>query len=102
VARPFEKPSAEVRSPNVWRRQSVMFVSCTPVSSSRNWSTDVWSNCSVATNPPTVHGETMKHGTLTPPPIGQFGWPDSCTNSASVPAGGSGGTTWSNSPSFSS
>ena len=49
VGLPFENPSAEVRSPNVCRRQSVMFVSRTPVKRSRNWSTEVWSNCSVAT-----------------------------------------------------
>lgn len=49
VAFPFENPSADVRSPNVCRRHCVMLVSITPVSRSRNWSTEVWSNCSVAT-----------------------------------------------------
>jgi hypothetical protein len=49
VALPLENPSAEVRSPNVSRRHALMFVSCTPVSRSRNWRTEVWSNCSLAT-----------------------------------------------------
>ena len=102
VALPLEKPRAEVRSPNVWRRQALMLGSVIPVTRSRNWSVEVWSNCSEATKPPTVHGEMMKHGTRTPPPIGQFGWPGFWTNSSGVPAGGSGGTTWSKMPSFSS
>jgi hypothetical protein len=47
--RPLLNPSADVKSPNTWRRHGVMFVSWTPVSVSRNWRTDVWSNCSLAT-----------------------------------------------------
>ena len=65
-----------------------MFGSWTPVSASRNWSTEVWSKLSLATYPPTDQGETMNAGTRTPPPIGT-----PSTNSSAVPAGGSGGTT---------
>ena len=74
-----------------------MFVSRTPVNRSRNRSTEVWSKRSRATQPPTVHGETMTHGTRKPAPIGS-----PPTNSSGVPGGGIGGTTWSNRPSFSS
>ena len=42
------KPNAEVRSPKVERRQGVMFGIVTPVSSSRNCRTEVWSKASLA------------------------------------------------------
>ncbi|SKU47696.1 Uncharacterised protein [Mycobacteroides abscessus subsp. abscessus] len=74
-----------------------MFGSRTPVNSSRNRSTDVWSKGSPATHPPTDHGEITMAGTRNPPPIGT-----PLTHSPGVPGGGVGGTTWSNRPSFSS
>src|SRR5579875_201750 len=49
-----------------------------------------------------LHGEMARHGTRNPAPIGQLGSPATWTNSPGVPAGGVGGGTWSNRPSFSS
>jgi hypothetical protein len=40
-ARPPPMPSADVRSPNVWRRQAEMLGSVTPVIFSSNWITEV-------------------------------------------------------------
>ncbi len=74
-----------------------MLGSRTPVQRSRKRSTDVWSKASPAAQPPTVHGETIRHGTRKPPPMGR-----PFTNSSLVPAGGTGGGTWSKRPSFSS
>src|SRR5262249_9465268 len=66
-------PNAEVRSPKVARRQGVMLGIVTPVSTSRTRSSDVWSKVSLAIPPPCVHGETIRHGTRNPAPIGQLG-----------------------------
>jgi hypothetical protein len=91
------KPNADVRSPKVARRQALRLGTVTPVSCSRNCSTEVWSNVSLAIQPPCVHGETMMHGTRKPPPMGS-----PLTYSSAVPGGAVGGGTWSNRPSFSS
>src|SRR3546814_11973694 len=82
-------------SPKVRRRQSVMLGSRTPVNASRKRRIEVWSNGSLHTQPPAVHGEITMHGTRKPPPIGR-----PPTNSPGVPVGGTGGGTCSNSPSF--
>jgi hypothetical protein len=74
-----------------------MFGSATPVNFSRNCTTDVWSNFWLHTKPPALHGDTMMHGTRKPPPMGR-----PSAYSSGVPDGAVGGTTWSNSPSFSS
>ena len=55
-------PSAVVKSPAVCRRHAVMLGLTTPVTSSSSRMTEVWSNVSWQTKPPTVHGETMMHG----------------------------------------
>ena len=91
------KRNAEVKSPNVFRRHSEMFGSRTPVNFSSNCSTDVWSNDSLATHPPAVHGDTIIQGTRNPPPIGS-----PSTNSPSVTLAANGGGTRSKRPSFSS
>src|SRR3546814_15492811 len=57
-------------SPKVRRRQSVMLGSRTPVNASRKRRIEVWSNGSLNTHPPAVHGEITMHGTRKPPPIG--------------------------------
>src|SRR3546814_4164223 len=54
---------------------------------------EVWSNGSLHTQPPAVHGEITMHGTRKPPPIGR-----PPTNSPGVPVGGTGGGTCSKSP----
>ena len=91
------KRKADVKSPKVFRRQSLMFGSATPVNFSRKRSDEVWSKGSLQTQPPAVQGETMMQGTRNPAPIGR-----PPTNSCGVPAGGTGGATWSKMPSFSS
>jgi hypothetical protein len=77
---------------------------------SRSCSTEVWSDTSEVTQPPRVHGEISSSGTRKPRPTGS-GWvtprlasvPEvSAKNSSVVPAGATGGGTWSNCPSFSS
>src|SRR3546814_16112999 len=82
-------------SPKVRRRQSVMLGSRTPVNASRKRRIEVWSNGSLHTQPPAVHGEITMHGTRKPPPIGR-----PPPNSPVVPVGGTGGGTRSNSPDF--
>ena len=59
-----------MKSPTVCRRQAVMLGLTTPVTCSSSWMTEVWSNVSWLTKPPTVHGETMMHGTRKPRPMG--------------------------------
>ena len=63
--------------------------------------TDVWSNVSWQTKPPTVHGETMMHGTRMPRPMGALTLL-TVMYSSTVPGGAVGGATWSKNPSFSS
>ena len=82
------KRKAAVRSPNVLRRQAVMFGASTPVNFSRNCKTEVWSNGWLHTQPPAVQGETMMQGTRNPPPIG-----NPLMNSPGVPGGAVGGAT---------
>ena len=98
----------DVRSPAVRRRQGEMLGARTPKRSSKKRSCDVWSNTSDATCPPRLNGESTSIGTRKPKPTGprrpmasagRFGW---LKNSPEVPAGGTGGGTWSKKPSFSS
>jgi hypothetical protein len=71
---------------------------------SMNWMTEVWSDTSEVTQPPRVHGEISSSGTRKPSPDGSGTGASegSRWNSPAVPAGGTGGGTWSNWPSFSS
>src|SRR3984957_15070766 len=62
------KLSAEVRSPEIARRQGVMCVSVTPKRFSMNWSTEVWSNTCEQTQPPRLQGDTTKQGSRAPRP----------------------------------
>jgi hypothetical protein len=86
-----------VKSPAIARRQAEMFGSRTPVHSSRNRSTDVWSKTCESIQPPWLHGETTVIGTRGPSPTGR-----SNTNSSGVPGGAVGGIRWSKKPSCSS
>src|SRR5882757_10545052 len=62
------KLSADVRSPEIARRQGVMCVSITPNRFSMNWITEVWSNTCEQAQPPRLQGDTTKHGTRAPRP----------------------------------
>src|SRR6478609_6875720 len=66
----LSKSNAEVRSPHTARRQGVMFGSSTPNRASMKRMSDVWSNVSEQTQPPVLHGETIRSGTRTPSPYG--------------------------------
>ena len=72
-----------------------MFGFTTPVTFSISRITEVWSKVSWQTKPPTVHGETMMHGTRKPRPIGSLA-PSTVMNSPAVPAGRWAAVTWSN------
>jgi hypothetical protein len=93
----WAKSNAEVRSPQVCRRQSLMFGSTTPVQVSKKRMMEVWSNTCEQTRPPRLQGETTNRGTRIPKPNGS-----PLTNSLVVPGGGTGGGTWSKNPPFSS
>src|ERR1700683_1574854 len=90
-----QAPSAEVKSPTVWRRQAVMLGLTTPVTSSSSRVTEVWSNVSWQTKPPTVHGEMRMQGTRNPRPMGPGAGfsadADEVMYSPAVPAGAVGG-----------
>ena len=75
-----------VRSPQIDRRQALIFGSLTPVTFSRNCSTDVWSYTCELVQPPVLHGDTTVIGTRGPRPIGS-----PLMNSLGVPVGGDGG-----------
>src|ERR1700679_2824970 len=62
------KLSAEVRSPEIERRQGVRCGLITPKRFSMNWMTEVWSNTCEQTQPPRLQGETTKQGTRAPSP----------------------------------
>ena len=93
-------------------RQAEMFVQLMPKRSSRSWIWEVWSKRSEFTYPPRLNGETTSSGTRKPSPMGpdtppsvppaplRLGVP--VTNSPAVPAGATGGGTWSKNPPFSS
>src|SRR5580704_13336732 len=89
--------TAEVKSPTVCRRQAVMFGLTTPVTSSSSRVTEVWSNVSWLTKPPTVHGEIRTQGTRKPRPMGPGAAfsadADDVMYSPAVPAGAVGGRT---------
>jgi hypothetical protein len=53
-----------VKSPKVFLRQPLMLGHCTPVIFSRNIRFEVWSNGSLHTQPPAVHGETTMNTVL--------------------------------------
>src|ERR1039458_4961203 len=80
-----EKSNADVKSPLVFRRQSLMFGSRTPNSRSMKRIVELWSNVSPQANPPVLHGETTIIGTRKPGPIGP----------ATPPAAGGTGLTYS-------
>src|SRR5215831_5527485 len=73
---------------------------------------DVWSNTSELTQPPLLQGEMTIIGTRTPRPYGPLAYcvlpakisftSGTVDNPCAREAGGVGGTTWSNRPSFSS
>src|SRR4029077_851478 len=64
------KLSALLKSPTADRLQALRFGTSAPNRVSRNRSTEVWSNRSVATNPPRLNGEITSIGTRKPSPIG--------------------------------
>src|ERR1022692_3900655 len=107
VSAPFMR-NVEVRSPTVRRRQSEMEVARITKRSSRNRTWDVWSKTSDDTLPPRLNGETTSIGTRKPSPSGPAtplavaGNGLTVTYSPGVPAGATGGGTWSKKPSFSS
>ena len=90
------------------RRHAEILGARTPNRASRNRSCDVWSATSDATWPPRLNGEITSIGTRYPSPTGPAtpcavdGSGDTVTYSPAVPAGATGGGTWSKKPSFSS
>src|ERR1700761_9323200 len=92
-----------------------MFCSITPTRFSMNWMSEVWSNNSELTQPPRLHGEMTSIGTRGPSPYQPAGYvfTDSGRSYHSPVTGtvdpaplgslaGTGATTWSKKPSFSS
>lgn len=86
-------------SPTVRRRHELMFGSRTPKRCSRNFRVDVWSNTSLDTRPPQLHGDITSTGTRKPSPIGPaipdapLGSGEAVTHSPGVPSGAVGGGT---------
>ncbi len=107
-ASPAPMCSVEVRSPAVLRRQAEMLGALTPKRSSKKRSCEVWSKTSEATCPPRLKGDSTSMGTRKPMPTGprmplaSAGSVFWVRYSPGVPAGGTGGGTWSKKPSFSS
>src|SRR5512139_1603832 len=87
------KSNALVRSPHTARRHALMFGSSTPVTFSRSLTTDVWSEISDVTWPPTVQGDTTVIGTRGPSPMGRLSYQSSLLPPSG--RGATGGGTWS-------
>jgi hypothetical protein len=77
-----------VKSPQVRRRNALMFGSVTPNRLSMMRISEVWSSTSEQTRPPADQGETTVAGTRKPSPIGS-----PPTYSPGVPKGATGGGT---------